>query len=186
MKYVEKNHTYLNRINDLGRALRMKNNQATVISALYNINRHNIDGRTIQDYLEWFKKTCSSISLPMIIYLDKKINARNILLENRSGVTYFIETELSEVPMYKYYDEIKDVLCGEFKNKMKHSKDITNLIPEYCIIQYSKFGWLEKAIQKNIFNSEIYLWMDAGLSRFYNHNIKVNLKIPVNFNHFAI
>jgi hypothetical protein len=88
--------------------------------------------------------------------------------------------------MWKYRDQIDKVLKGDFKTKMKHPKDITNLIPEYCIIQYSKFGWLENAININKFNTDVYIWMDSGLSRFYDYSKIRNLNIPKNFKYFAI
>ena len=47
----------------------------------------------------------------------------------------------------------------------------------YNIIQYSKFGWLEKVADKNYFNSEYFLWVDAGLSRFF-YDINLNNPYP--------
>jgi hypothetical protein len=37
----------------------------------------------------------------------------------------------------------------------------------YSIVQYSKFKWLQEAIEENPFNSKFFFWMDAGASRFF-------------------
>jgi hypothetical protein len=184
--YLKISNDFEKYLNQMSKGLMMCKHQATIISALYDINRQNIDGRSVSNYIEWLKNTCKSVTDPMIIYLDKNIPIKNILLENRNGPTYFIETDLNEVPMWKYRDQIDKVLKGDFKTKMKHPKDITNLIPEYCIIQYSKFGWLENAININKFNTDVYIWMDSGLSRFYDYSKIRNLNIPKNFKYFAI
>jgi hypothetical protein len=40
-------------------------------------------------------------------------------------------------------------------------------MPEYNLIQYSKFGWLEEAIQENPFDTSSFFWIDMGISRFF-------------------
>ena len=61
----------------------------------------------------------------------------------------------------------------EYRKRISHSDRVECKLPEYNIIQYSKFGWLEDCIELNPFNSEYFFWMDAGLSRFFG---RINLK----------
>jgi hypothetical protein len=73
--------------------------------------------------------------------------------------------------MWKYRDTIANILVDPtFKATLRHPRDITNLLPEYCTVQYSKFGWLESAIARNPFGTSHFAWLDAGSSRFYNIN----------------
>ena len=39
----------------------------------------------------------------------------------------------------------------------------------YSVIQYSKFPWLQQAIELNPHKSDIFFWLDAGGSRFFNN-----------------
>ena len=39
----------------------------------------------------------------------------------------------------------------------------------YSVIQYSKFLWMKEAIELNPFDSEIFFWLDAGGSRFFDN-----------------
>ena len=71
--------------------------------------------------------------------------------------------------MWKYRDTIANILIDPtFKATLRHPRDITNLLPEYCTVQYSKFGWLEAAITRNPFGTSHFAWLDAGFSRFYD------------------
>jgi hypothetical protein len=40
-------------------------------------------------------------------------------------------------------------------------------MPEYNLIQYSKFGWLEEAIREDPFHTPSFFWVDMGISRFF-------------------
>jgi hypothetical protein len=82
------------------------------------------------------------------------------------GPIQIIETSLNEIPMSKYYDQVKRIL--EHPLPLKYPKDITNILPYYVLIQYSKFGWLEKTISANLFKTAQFSWIDAGFSRFYD------------------
>jgi hypothetical protein len=55
---------------------------------------------------------------------------------------------------------------------IKHNNRIECKLPEYNIIQYSKFGWLKQVADINPFNSTHFFWIDAGISRFID--IKAN------------
>ena len=48
-----------------------------------------------------------------------------------------------------------------------HPNRVECVLPEYNIIQYSKFHYLKMAIEENPFGSSSFFWMDAGISRFF-------------------
>lgn len=171
MKHVSENHTFLQRARDLARALQMKSYQTTCVTAMYDIGRERIDGRSISQYKEWITKTVQTICDPVVLYLDKTLGWKNYILDCRRSVgpIFIIETALEDIPMWNYREKVLDILNNKsFKQSQKYKNDITNLMPEYCLIQYSKFGWLEKTLNMNHFNSNQFIWIDAGFSKFYN------------------
>jgi len=144
----------------------------TLITALYDIKRNSVDTsssslKTLQDYYVWFKKTLQ-INAPMVIYTEEI--SKSFILEHRPSdyPTKIIIQKLETIPYYKYYPYIKTILeSSKYKSKMKNPLRIECLLPEYNIIQYSKFEWLKETAQQNYFNTSYFMWIDAGISRFF-------------------
>ena len=142
----------------------------TCVTAFYDIGRSTVDGRSINEYKTWLFRTLRSVIDPFVVYLDKSLGWKSEILSLRGDIEV-IETDLSEIPMWKYRNTIADIQKDPtFISKQKYPRDITNLLPEYCTVQYSKFGWLEGAIERNTFKTTHFAWLDAGSSRFYNAN----------------
>lgn len=150
----------------------------TIITALFDINRQNFKNqnlalKSIEDYLPWFKKTLQ-LNCPMVIFTEEKL--KEFVLENRpkNYKTDIIIQKLEEIPYYKYKDQINTIINSrEYKSKIQHPDRIECNLPEYSIIQYSKFEWLSIVSEKNPFSTNYFFWMDAGCSRFfYDFNIK--------------
>ena len=79
---------------------------------------------------------------------------------------------------YKYLPQIKTILeSDEYKKKIAHPNRVECVLPEYNVIQYSKFGWLEEAIQINPFHTDYFFLMDAGISRFFG-DMDIRLPYP--------
>lgn len=143
----------------------------TCVTAFYWIGRERVDGRSVSEYKQWLLKTLSTIRDPFIVYLDSSLGWKDELIAARGtiGPIDICETALVDIPMWKYRSTIANILNDEtFKSKQKYPRDITNLLPEYCTIQYSKFGWLEDAIERNPFGTSHFAWIDSGHSRFYD------------------
>jgi hypothetical protein len=82
--------------------------------------------------------------------------------------TVIKEQSLKECKYYKYYDKMKEILMrDEYKSRIQHPNRVECVMPEYNLIQYSKFGWLEEAIQENPFDTSSFFWIDMGISRFF-------------------
>lgn len=148
-----------------------------IITALFDIKRdENGDGRKIEEYLSWFKDTLK-LKCDMTIYTEERfLDFVNI---NRSGEfeTDIIIQKLETVPFYNKRNVIKEIITSEeYKSKMRDTNRIECYLPEYNIIQYSKFGWLKEACDKNT-NHDYFLWMDAGCSRFFN-GFDTNIEWP--------
>lgn len=72
------------------------------------------------------------------------------------------------MPYYKYKSRMIDIFdMADYIIKIKDRQRIECILPEYCIIQYSKFEWLKLAAQFNTFQTDNFFWIDAGCSRFF-------------------
>lgn len=144
----------------------------TLVTALFDINRDKYNNqklalKTIDDYLHWFKKTLQ-LNCSMVIYIGKKLE--KFVLENRPNdyQTKIIIQSKEEIPYYKYKNRIQEIInSNEYKNKIKDPNRIECNLPEYTIIQYSKFEWLKEVSELNPFKTENFFWIDAGCSRFF-------------------
>jgi hypothetical protein len=140
----------------------------TLVTALYDINRgENGDGRSFDEYLSWFKETLK-VSSPMIVYVDESLK-EFVEEERESRPTQIITGPLEKVPYYYLNEEINTILQSEeYKNKIGAPNRVECKMSLYNVIIYSKFKWMEAAVKENYFNSSYFMWMDAGLSRFFN------------------
>ena len=154
---------------------------ATIITALYDINRDEKgDGRTFNEYLSWFKETLK-VKNPMVIFVDNSL--KEFVEENRKNLPTKIITEpIEEVPYYHLNERIQEVLDDpNYQNKIGAPDRIECKLSLYNVIIYSKFGWVKKVIEDNPFDSEYFMWMDAGLSRFFKpHEVNITKPYPSN------
>jgi hypothetical protein len=140
----------------------------TLVTALYDINREtNGDGRTFDEYLSWFSQTLK-IPSPMVIFVSKSLVS--FVEKYRNNLpTKIVEQEIDEVPYYFLNEKIKAILESvDFKNKIGAPNRVECKNPLYNVIIFSKFQWVKKVIKENYFNTDLFMWMDAGLSRFFD------------------
>lgn len=139
----------------------------TVVTSLFDINRSAIDGRSWQSYLDWFEKTLS-INAPMVVFIEEKtydfVKARR-----NSDNTKIIVQNIQDLGMYKHKNRMDDIInSNTYKHKIHDANRIECKNSLYTIIQFSKFDWMVHASKNNYFNSGYFIWMDAGLSRFFD------------------
>lgn len=152
----------------------------SIVTSLYNINRERLDGREWSSYLDWFKKTLA-INSPMIVFADEDL--REFIETHRQNLpTKIIESKLEDTFYYQYKSKIDSILEDRaYQSKMKNTGRIECKSSLYNIVQYSKFDWVSKAVDINPFNSDSFLWLDAGISRFFDGFIP---QIGINQNKF--
>jgi hypothetical protein len=153
---------------------------ATVVTALYDINRHSVgDGRTIDQYLNWFEKTLQ-LKSNLVIFTEPKFE--QFILERRSiDNTKIILTNLNEVPYFKYNDRISEIISSpEYREKVNDVSRIECNLSLYNVIQYSKFEWIRQTIENLYFDTDFYFWMDAGCSRFFE-SFDIQKEWPQNY-----
>lgn len=138
-----------------------------VTTALFDINRERMgDGRSIGEYLEWFSRTLQ-LRCDFLVFTEERF--ADFVREQRKGIdnkTHIVVQKLEEVPFYTEIENIRSTISSDtYRIRMMDTSRIECFLPEYNVIQYSKFGWLEHACQN--FDYENYIWMDAGCSRFF-------------------
>lgn len=130
-------------------------------TALFDINRENVDGRSMKHYVEWLRET---VSLFPGIFIFHDGCLTNVKLENAR----LIQINLAELSVYRFVPHVKKIIkAGE----MSAVGDITFKNPLYSIVQYAKFELA--AICRDLSNAKSVLWVDAGISRFL---VEVNAK----------
>lgn len=149
---------------------------STIVTAFFDINREkNGDGRSIAEYLQWIHKTlqlnCNLFVVTEEKFRDFFVNNRPKHLPMRLKIMTFQESHY-----YRYYDQIKHILASpDYRSKVLDPNRVECVLPEYSIIQYSKFHYIEMAIRENPFLSSSFFWMDAGISRFF---LDVDIRKP--------
>jgi hypothetical protein len=152
--------------------------QVTLVTCFFDINRHKKDGRTIDEYQEWIKKT---LQLNCNLYIVTEPKFYDFFNYNQSYTNRKIKViEFKDLHYYKYYDKIKHIIeSDDYKKKIAYPNRVECVLPEYNIIQYSKFHCLQMAIEENPFQSNYFFWIDAGISRFFL-DVDISKPFPTN------
>lgn len=144
-------------------------NKFCLVTSLFNVEREKMngnDGRSWNDYLKWFEKTLQ-LKSNMIIFCED--NLIEFIEKRRDYPTKIITHTAQEIPYYFLKDKIQEILSSkDYQNKIGAPYRIECQHPMYNVIQYSKFKWLDQAIEINPFNSRYFFWIDAGASRHFD------------------
>jgi len=138
------------------------------VTAFFDINREEKgDGRKLEEYLEWMKRT---LQLNCNLYIVTETKFIPFIQEHRPlhyPTVVKVQT-LQECKYYKYYNQISEILkSDEYKKRIQHPNRVECILPEYNIIQYSKMEWLENAMEEDPFDTPSFFWIDMGISRFF-------------------
>lgn len=141
-------------------------NKVTIVSALFNIEREDMDGRSWQEYLKWFDLFLK-LKTPMVLFVTHDLV--EFIDERRKGIpTDIIVQNIEDIPYFYLQDQIQEILESEkYIENISDSDRIECKHAMYSIIQYSKFPWMKKAIELNPHESDVFFWLDAGASRFF-------------------
>lgn len=140
------------------------------VSAFYDISRKE---RPNEVYYQWLNNTIK-INTPIIFFTSQNLKKKiEILFDGKIDIT-IIALDIQQSEYFYDTKEIKRILRNNtYKSKMQDSNRIECSNPLYSIIQFSKFFFLKKAGLINPYHSEKFIWIDAGISRFFgNFNLK--------------
>jgi len=158
--------------------IKAKNDELTIVTGLWNISR---TGRSFDHYIENFKQFLK-IPIKMFIYVPKELES--LVWEHRSkDNTYVRVTELDDLksnwyaPFWEKTQEIRTSSAwleqtGE-NGWLKNSPQAVN--EWYNPIVQSKMFLLHDAKVMNVFNTNYFLWLDAGITntvydKFFTEN----------------
>ena len=148
----------------------------TIVTAFFDIHRDTKgDGRTVNEYMQWIEKT---LQLNCNLFIVTEAKFVPFMKEKRPShyKTYIHEDTLENASYYKYLPRMREILESDaYKQRIAYPNRVECVLPEYNVIQYSKFGWLEEAMRFNPFQSDTFFWMDAGISRFF---LDVDVTLP--------
>ncbi len=154
--------------------------RTTIITALYDINREKSgDGRTIDEYMIWLKKTLN-LNAYFVVFIQDTLMSylENIKPYIKNKNITVVVTKLEDIPYYKYKQSMDDILSSDtYLSSVVAPTRIECKLSLYNIIQYSKLEWLNQVIHANPYKSEYFFWMDAGCSRFFE-NDDINISWP--------
>jgi hypothetical protein len=147
-----------------------------MVTAFFDIHRDTKgDGRTLDEYMQWIEKTLQ-LNCNLFIVTEAKFVPFMIAKRPSCYATYILEDTLENASYYKYLPRMKEILESDaYKQRIAHPQRVECVLPEYNVIQYSKFGCLEQAMRLNPFYTDHFFWMDAGISRFF---LDVDVSLP--------
>jgi protein YibB len=162
----------------------------TVVTALYDINReHWFDyKRSWEEYLDYFKNTLS-LRAKFVIYVDS--NTYDFVFKERAKIdpgmnyTKIIQKEFNQLPKFYLKERIDKVMSSaEYKKGLLDPNPPEYNNSNYSLLILSKMFLVEDAIDKNFYNTEYYMWLDAGIRhssfrpednfKLYPNPLKVN------------
>lgn len=142
------------------------------VSALFDISRETLgDGRTMEQYLTWFEKTLK-LNCDFVVFTEEKYHSfvQGVRLKSAYSTDIIIQ-KLESLPKYELLGQMSDIMKSEqYSQKMKDTARIECYLPEYNIIQYSKFDWLYDSHEKYK-EGDYFFWVDAGCSRFFDDHV---------------
>lgn len=162
------------------------NHHTTLVTALYNIGRDQLTGkhakRSFDKYLNWFKYVLS-INVPLVVFVPQYL--QDYVHQHRSAKypTQVIVREFEDLIAYKgCYERMQRTIDQMVKEPNadgqipRYFADCPEFITaRYETIIFSKFNFLKEASTTNPFDSQYFIWLDAGT--FYQQP-PFNVELP--------
>jgi len=134
----------------------------TIVTACFDVNIG--DGQWIQKMLQ----------LNCNLYVVTEEKHKDFLLQNRPQ-QYPMEIKVIDFKdsnYYKYYDRVKEILESDYyKNKIENPTRIECVSPEYNILHYSKYNYMNMAADANPFQSLMFFWLDSSSSQYLDNMV---------------
>ena len=94
------------------------NNDVTLVTALFNMNRDKLDGRSWNTYLKWFSNFLK-LNSPLIIFTSPDLNEFIKSRRNNSN-TKILNSEINKIPYFYLFNQINEIITSQkFKNNVK-------------------------------------------------------------------
>ena len=139
----------------------------TVVTALFDIGRDTWEYYTLAQsmYLGWYRNTLS-LNTNHVIYTDEVYYDKILEILKEHGTSKNVRVyvkKLKDLPAYQLYHEKLNVLMMSEAFKKQVSFQVPEMLyPLYNIIMFNKMFFLADAIENNPFDSDDFIWADAG------------------------
>lgn len=154
----------------------------TLVTALYDIKRENWDGfnRNLDQYKEWMKGMLSFDS-PMVVYVEEKdVDFVKEYRGDKMEKTQIITTPFEDLHTNKIWgDKIRSVMASEEFLKDQTVPTHPQIAqPNYNILMHEKMQFVKRAIEVNTFNTDHFMWVDAGIFHMSNRKDVLGQAFP--------
>jgi phosphomannomutase len=116
--------------------------EVTIVSALFNIKRKGMDGRTWDEYLEWFDKTLK-LKCPMVLFVTEDVRE-------------FVEERRLSIPTEVIVQEIEDIIPNDHGLNLKAislNSDLVEVVDlEKMYVDHARANFDLEAIEKSGLN----------------------------------
>jgi len=127
----------------------------TIVSCLYDINRG--DGRTIENYFLWMPHLLK-IQHPVVIFTTSNFSERIKKMRGNLPIS-IVELPFENLLYFEFLERMKQNSKGRDQSKLEYKN------PKYGVVIHSKLHLMQKASESNIYDSEYFIWVDAGYFR---------------------
>lgn len=149
--------------------------KVSIVTALFDIGRDKWDEYYVnyQSYLFWMSNLLK-YDLNFIIYTEQKfvdfITTERKKIDPNLSKTKIIVKKLEDLSSYKnYYKKITSLVESDnFKSKITY-KVPEHTKPLYNVVIFEKIMYIKESIIKNHFDSDMFIWLDAGVIRDNSH-----------------
>jgi protein YibB len=159
-----------------------KEKEATLVTALYDIGRDSWEGfQRSHDYYKNLMRGVLSLDNPIVIYVDEKdVEFVNDHRKGKENKTKVIPTKFEDFYVNKTWgNRIKEVMSSEqFLKDQTVPSHPQIKYPEYNILMHEKIQFVKRAIEENHFNTDHYMWIDAGIFHMNNRVDLLGKKFP--------
>jgi hypothetical protein len=133
--------------------------RVSAVTALYDIGREQIDGRSIEQYVGWLNTTLQ-LPISFTIFLDPAIDPSRIY--PKSG-DHLIVSPLQESEFFEFLPRVEAIAAT--RKRFLRPKKFVYRLPRYGLVQFSKFSFMRRVAESGP-DADAVFWIDAGISRF--------------------
>ncbi len=131
----------------------------TLVTALFDIGRDGLalcERRTIGEYLS-FMQLILSFQTPIVAYLGPELvqQVRKLRGDRPLEVRSVATEELTSYPHYQRIDALR-------REPRRRPERPERQLPLYNVVTFKKIDWLEEVARENPFQTNTFLWLDAG------------------------
>ena len=133
----------------------MNNSYTTFVSALIDLNEARPHGKDIDSYIKNFENLANT-GLPFCIFISSSFEQKFKEKYSSYRNIYYEILNLKDLEVFK---ELEDVEYSRPKVIVENTKQTTN----YNIMNNSKIEFIKRAIDKDIYKTNQYAWIDFGI-----------------------